>query len=125
MLHGIIDALAADAREALDEPDAGAAFFGVLSRMVESAGAKRAVADALAAAGVDVKRRAAPTGLREAVGALLAKAQAAGAVRKDVGTPEVMALVVAASKLAEHLGSDRALRARALGVLFDGLRLRG
>jgi hypothetical protein len=55
---------------------------------------------------------------------LLERAQAAGAVRPDIGVSEVMAVLVAASRAAEYAGTDRALRDRVTGVLLDGLRPR-
>ena len=57
-----------------------------------------------------------------ALDALLTRAQRAGAVREDIGVIELIALVVGASRAAEHIGSDRAVRARTLQVVFDGLR---
>jgi AcrR family transcriptional regulator len=83
-------------------PDAGAAFFGLFTRMVAEAGTKKALADALARAGVDVRAATSPAAreLRRAFGALLARAQRAGAVRDG-------------------------LRDGALAIIFDGLRPRG
>jgi hypothetical protein len=57
----------------------------------------------------------------QALGALLARAQQAGAVRDDIGVTELIALVVGASRAAEHAGRDRAVRERTLQVVFDGL----
>ncbi|WP_162181733.1 hypothetical protein [Glycomyces tenuis] len=62
--------------------------------------------------------------LTAAVGRLLARAQDGGAVRRDVGVEELNAILIGAARTAEQLRSDRALRGRALGVVFDGLRPR-
>lgn len=108
---------------AADDPGAAlAVFFG---RAMERSPAKLALVDALAAAGVDVGRRAgSPAGreLHRALEALLARAQRAGAVRGDVGVADLVALLVGASRAAEHAGWDRGARARILAVVLDGLR---
>ncbi|HWD44822.1 MAG TPA: helix-turn-helix domain-containing protein [Actinomycetota bacterium] len=108
-------------------PDAGAAFFGLFTRMVAEAGTKKALADALARAGVDVRAATSPAAreLRRAFGALLARAQRAGAVRDDVDVDRVMAVLAGACLAAEHATWDRGLRDGALAIIFDGLRPRG
>jgi hypothetical protein len=60
--------------------------------------------------------------MRGAVGALLARAQQAGAVRPDLRMPELMAILTAACLAAEHSQWDAELRARTLAVVFDGMR---
>lgn len=104
--------------------DPESAFFGFLARWAEVSAAKNAYADALA--GAEVPRLAAEVGakVRDALGALLSRAQQAGAVREDVGVAELIALMVGASRAAEHVGDDAGLRARTLGIVFDGLRPR-
>ena len=59
-----------------------------------------------------------------ALGALLARAQQAGSVRGDIGVAKLIALVVGASRSAEHAGAGRGVGARALQVVFDGQRPR-
>ncbi|HZD02936.1 MAG TPA: helix-turn-helix domain-containing protein [Actinomycetes bacterium] len=107
--------------------DAGAAFFGLFTRMVEEAAAKKAFADALARAGVDAKAATSAVGqeLRRAFGALLARAQQAGAVRDDIDTDQAMAVLAGACLAAEHASWDRDLQAGALAIVFDGLRPAG
>ena len=116
--------LAEAARSMATSADPGAALFDLFTRMVEEAVKKKTYVDALADAGLD-------TGLAtsrvrqdavQALGALLARAQQAGAVRDDIGVAELIALVVGTSRAAEHAGQDRAVRARTLQVVFDGLR---
>ena len=85
--------------------DPGAALFGFLADAVAHSATKVAVADALAEAGIDVT----------------ASAQEAGAVRPDVGLPELIALLIGASRAAEHAGTDP-VRTRIIGVILDGLR---
>ncbi|MDQ0381687.1 TetR/AcrR family transcriptional regulator [Amycolatopsis thermophila] len=109
---------------AAEDPES--AFFVFLGRWAEMSAAKNAYTDALAAAGADVPRLGPEIGaqVREAVGALLSRAQLTGAVREDVGVTELIALMVGAARAAEYLGEDAALRARTLGIVFDGLRAR-
>lgn len=100
------------------------AFFAFFRHAVGEAAAKRAYADLLADGPVDIGR-AAPSlrrRLHEGVGALLTHAQGAGAVRDDIGVPEVMALLAGAVRATEHAGQDGDLRERTLGVVLDGLR---
>ncbi|GAB3813127.1 TetR/AcrR family transcriptional regulator [Micromonospora zhanjiangensis] len=115
--------IAADAQALRDADDPGGAFFGFLTGMVETAATKTAYTDALAAAGIDVGDAIAPVRaeLRSALGELLDRAQRAGAVRTDIGLPELFALLVGMSRAAEHT-PDRTVQARTLAVLLDGLR---
>ncbi len=103
-----------------DAPDPGAAFFGFFTRLVEGSATKNAYAQALAEAGIDVKE----TGreLLRSLGGLLARAQRAGAVRPDVGAPELVALLIGANRAAEHTGGDVAVRDRTIAIMIDGLR---
>jgi len=114
----------ADAGASADDP--GAAFFAFFQHMVEQAATKKTFSDALAVAGVDVQSVVAPVAkqLRRAIAALLTRAQEAGAVRPDIRVGEVIALFKGASHAAEFAGQDRALQARTLAVIFDGLRAR-
>ena len=118
-LTGEAEALAASG-------DQGEALFDFFARVVGHAATKNAFSAALAEAGVDVRQTSAEAGprLKRALGVLLTGAQEAGAVRDDVGLPEVMTLLVGASQAAEHVGGDQGVRDRALGVVFDGLRAR-
>jgi AcrR family transcriptional regulator len=107
--------------------DAGAAFFELFTRIVEEAAARKAFADALVRAGVDVKAATSAAGqeLLRVLGALLTRAKQAGAVRHDVDLDQVIALLVGACLAAEHGNLDRGLQARALAIVFDGLRPEG
>lgn len=124
VLGQMFEALVAHASAHLEAADPGRAFFDVLTHIVESSPTKKAVADALIDAGLELRGRSWSGGLREVLTKLLKRAQAAKAVRSDVGLPELMAILVAASRAMEHLGPEKALRKRTLGVLFDGLRAR-
>jgi AcrR family transcriptional regulator len=116
--------LAGEAEALVTADDPGAAFFAFFTQVVGHAATKNAFSAALAEAGVDIAETAAETGqdLKRALAALLTRAQDAGAVRRDVGLPEVMTLLVGASDAAQRVGNDPAVRERALTVVFDGLR---
>jgi AcrR family transcriptional regulator len=119
LLAGRADALA-------DADDPGAAFFTFFSYVVELAVTQRAQIEALADAGIDLQHASshAKRELQRALGALLVRAQAAGAVRADLVIAELFAILVGASRTAEYAGPDVALRARSLGFIVDGLRPR-
>jgi AcrR family transcriptional regulator len=112
------------ARSLAEAPDPGAAFFRFLSRFIEEGAAKRDLVDALAKSGVDWKR--AVGGIKKdigrAVGDLLARAQRAGEVRKDVELAELMALVSGSFVALEQQRGDARARQRLLAVVCDGLR---
>jgi AcrR family transcriptional regulator len=119
-----IERLAEEAGSMSSATDAGAAFFELFTRIVEEAAARKAFADALAHAGVDVKAATSAAGqeLLRTLGAFLTRAQQAGAVRHDIDLDQVTALLVGACLAAEHGNLDRGLQARALTIVFDGLR---
>ena len=102
----------------------GAVFFSFLAGWVEMSSAKNAYSDALAAAGVEVPKAGSIVGIRlmDALATVLSRAQDAGAVRKDIGVGELLPVIIGASRAAAHIGGDGELRARAIAIMFDGLR---
>lgn len=130
LLEAIVTArmqrLTEEAEAQVGAPDPGEAFYAVFARIVAQTSTKKVLTDALARAGVDVTNVVAPfvAALRHAVGELLARAQAADAVRTDVGIAEIIALLMGAARTAEHTASDPEVQQRSLRVLFDGLRPR-
>jgi AcrR family transcriptional regulator len=119
--------LAAEAHTLLAGTDPGTAFFAFFRRVVGYAATKNAFADALADAGIDVSGANSRLGpdLREALGALLVRAQRSGAVRPDVGLPELLALLVGASRATEHAADSPAVQDRVLTTILDGLHHSG
>ncbi len=117
------DRLRERAEALLDTDDAGAAFFDFFSYLVADAATKIAIGEALEDLGGDSDGNAAAAslGLRRAFGALLRRAQQAGAVRDDAELPEVYALLVASSRAASQAHLDEEVRARMLTIVFDGL----
>jgi AcrR family transcriptional regulator len=105
-------------------PDPGPALLALFTRMVQQSAAKKVYVDTLADAGLDAMSAMSQIGqpARQALGVLLGRAQQAGAVRDGIGVTELIALVVGASRAAEHSGWDADVQARILQVIFDGLR---
>jgi AcrR family transcriptional regulator len=119
-----VQALADAARECLDAEDAGATFFEFIGSWVDVATGHKALADEIADAGLDVKAATAEPKqqLRDALGALLARAQDAGAVRADVELEDVMILLAGACLAFNHGDVDERQRGRTMTILCDGLR---
>lgn len=117
--------LAEAARTLGTAEDPGTAFFDFLADAVANSSTKVALAEALAEAGVDADAESAEVvgELRRALTALLVAAQRDGAVRVDVGLPELTALLIGASRAAAHARPGE-LRARVIALCLDGLRPR-
>jgi AcrR family transcriptional regulator len=123
LFEAVVDArvrdLVDDARRRGAAGDPGAAFFGFLSRMGEEAAAKRDLPDAIAVDGTVQQD------MLEAFGALLHRAQQAGAVRPDVTMPDLIVLLKGLMRSMQDVppgGAGAAQRDRVLAVLADGLR---
>jgi AcrR family transcriptional regulator len=102
--------------------DPGAAFFTYLTRLAEEAGPKRDLFDALASSGVEAGAAvlAAAAEVRAHITELLGQAQRTGAVRADIGRPELTALLAGLLfAMRPRPGADPAL---VLSVFRDGLR---
>ena len=118
--------LAADAESRLAaDADPGEAFFGFFFAMINTGRAKADLAEALAAAGFGLspETRQASARLLGGFGALVERAQQAGALRADVSTQDLHALIVAAlagEKRAEA-NSDHET-GRMTRIICDGLR---
>lgn len=118
-----VENLIAEAHTLTGAEDPAAAFFAFLNHMVEEGRTKRDLIDAMASEGIDTTSPASPTNteLRSAITELLTRAQDAGAVRTDIGTPEIMALL-AGTILAAQRPGDPELPVRVFAVFTDGLR---
>ena len=124
----LLDRLAAltlDAQALADASDPAAAFFGYLEHIVEEGAAKRDLMVAVMGAGLEFEVTSAEIkdGLREAVAALLVRAQAVGAVRPDVTADMVVSLVGATCQAAAHAAGTPA--GDLLAIVCDGLRPQG
>jgi AcrR family transcriptional regulator len=111
-----IEDLVADARARAGAADHGEAFFGFLARVADEAGAKRDLPDAIAIPGP------LQDALYAALGALLSRAQRAGAVRGDIDTADLIAVFKAATAGLRDSSAGPARRKRVFDVIADGLR---
>jgi len=120
--HAVALRLAEETRALATEGDPATVLFTFFTRMVEQVAEKKTVVDLLAQAGIPVTVAKPVLALREAVEVLVAKAQQAGAVRADVGVPEVMALLIGLCQASLHTRWEPDLRDRTLAIVFAGLR---
>ena len=120
VLAARLERLAAGAEALAGDPDPGAALDQLVRLVVGHARAKNAYADALGGDISGVKEEVRGR-LRDAVAALLERAQAAGAVRTELRPADLTALLVGASRAVENT-ADAAARERVLAVVLAGLR---
>jgi len=124
VVHDRLRRMADDAAALDAAADPGAALFAFLERMADEAGPKRDLFEALASAGVQAGPAVGAIAgeLRARVAGLLRRAQAAGAVRGDIGGAELTALLSGVLFAVQNRpGADRSLL---LAVIRDGLRPR-
>jgi AcrR family transcriptional regulator len=116
-----IERLAQAARALAQAEDPGEAFFSFFSEMVRQAAVNRALSQALAADSGQVTATFAGVkdDLMAAFGALLARAQEAGAVRPDVDVADVGSLVAGCLAMESQHGGEPG---RMFAVVCDGLR---
>ncbi|GHI03973.1 hypothetical protein AQI88_08140 [Streptomyces cellostaticus] len=121
-----LETMAAQTAQLAAEAGPTEAFFACFRLVVQQSSGKDEFTRALAAAGVDAHASLQePTmEIQTRLTELLAGAQRAGAVRPDLGLPELIALLAGTGKALEQLGSDPAPRERIFKVVFDGLRPR-
>lgn len=124
MIADQITALTELARSKADDGDPGAAFFDYFAESVASSDGQKLLVDGLIAAGVDYDAALGSLNqdLHQATEVLLRRAQQAGAVRLDLGMPELRGLLTATCLGAERQHWDDRLRTRILGIVFDGFR---
>jgi len=116
--------LVQETRAAAEDPDPAAGFARVLGFVLRGLVHDPAVCAALTGVG----QGCAPTGpaaeLDEAVGTLLRRARAAGAIRDDVDADDVRLLLVGVASGLRLADADDERLERHLRVLVDGLRSR-
>jgi AcrR family transcriptional regulator len=116
--------IVAQGRALLDREPPGEALFAFLRSLVLQWGATdRGLSEALAGAGIDVGTviPAAEDGFMALLADLLRAAQDAGAVRSDIGAPQIKALLVG---LQAVQGYDDRAADTVVEVVLDGLRAR-
>jgi AcrR family transcriptional regulator len=121
LLKRLLQQLTDDADALVAHGDPATALFAFFTRLVERTTANRTVVSLLAAEGIDVPITGALGSLTAAVQELLHRGQRAGAIRAEVRTDEVMALLVSACQGALHGGWSPDLRRRTLDIMFAGL----
>lgn len=112
--------LADRARELLDAPNPGSAFFEYAAHVVQESTAKHDLMDALAGTGATFTTTDLPQtrDFHAALGQLLRRAQDAGAVRPDLTRPQLSALLLGVAL------TTRPQTASTLHIVLDGLRPR-
>jgi len=115
--------LADEARAALDEADAWAALTGLLRAAGESLAGDRGLVEAMQAAG---ERAQSPGERRLAAiaGELMARAQAAGALRADAVADDIPMLMCGVGSATVRKHACGAHWRRHLAIVIDGLRAR-
>ena len=122
IISELMERLTAEVNALAADGDPATGLFTFFTRIVEQAAAKKTVVELLAEAGVDLPVAKPVQALRQAIGALLTRAQQAGAVRGDARLDEVLALLTATTQGALQAGWDNDLQRRTLAIVFDGLR---
>lgn len=104
--------------------DPGAAFARFAELLAELVRAKHDLAEALVEAGIDIKADMAPVmdEMNANVEQLVARAQAAGALRADLSATEIVGLFVASCTAAGQQGLGPDAQRRMFAVVLDGLR---
>ena len=123
VLEAMYESLLNDARQALEQPDPGAAFQTFFYALSEFQARHRALAEQMATE-IDLSESAQSVrdALREAIDELVTHAQDAGAIRADIGSADVALLfsgVAHATALAGDL--QPVLRRRYIALILDGL----
>jgi AcrR family transcriptional regulator len=124
VLRRMFESLVQDAHDALNEDDPGAAFRAFVVALSDFQARHRGLAEQMATE-IDVSVEARPLRgeLRDAVNELLARAQAAGAIRSDVGPADVAMLFSGVAHATAVVGNlQTQLRERYVAIILDGLR---
>lgn len=120
----LFESLLEQARAALEEQDPGEAFRRFFTGMAETQARHRGFREEMAARlGMPVKAAKLKKALHEAVTELVARAQAAGAIRDDIGPADIAMLASGVAHAVEVTGGMKStLRERYITVILDGLR---
>jgi AcrR family transcriptional regulator len=112
------------ARAAAEAEDSGAAFFAMLRRLADESAAFKALADSIAAAGIDLHeaKQELSSQLVAAMGELFLRAQRSGQIRQDVNIDDVTMLMGGLSHTA-FAASDKPARSRCVDLVCDALRI--
>ena len=122
IMKDLLRCLTSELNSLAAEGDPATALFTFFSRTVAQAAAKKSVVELLGDAGIEVQVAGPVQSFRHGLETLLTQAQRRGAIRDDVQSAEVMALLTSACQGALHGGWDENLQRRVLTVIFGGLR---
>jgi AcrR family transcriptional regulator len=124
LLAARIAPLVVAAREAATADDPGDAFVSFVRRMSDEFANFKALADALAASGVDIDlaKRELSAELFNAIGVLFQRAQDAGRLRPDVTLADVSAMMMGLGH-SDPAFMDPSQRARCVALVCDSLLL--
>jgi AcrR family transcriptional regulator len=116
--------LAATARELLADPDPRHAFSTFIETLAREGALKRDLIEALSRDGINLQLGDAPVlvALIDVLAELLRRAQRAGAVRKDIGVDDVVAVLMGTAYAICHGRADDGGTDRLLAIMYDGLR---
>jgi AcrR family transcriptional regulator len=119
-----VEQLVATGRALAGSADPGAALLRLLALMLDEGAVSHPLKAALVGTDFDLRTAApgAAEDLHAAVAALLAEAQRASQVRRDLDADDVMALLAGVFGMYQHASADAERAARLRAVLFDGLR---
>jgi AcrR family transcriptional regulator len=124
VLTSMYETLLGSAREALDHPDAGAAFEQFFVALPEFQARHRALGEQMAKE-LELPTSAQPLReeLHRALAELVSRAQAVGAVRADIGPTDVSMLFAGVAHATAIVGDlEPVLRERYVRIILDGLR---
>ena len=122
VMQSRVDALVAAARALREADDAGAAFFDFFTTMIMEATGNKALAECIATEGLEFEMddAATPHELERAIDELLRRAQQSGAVRADIGSHDIKALLIGCMATEAYgLGDSNK---QMIAVVRDGLR---
>jgi AcrR family transcriptional regulator len=128
VLAEMYDSLLAESHAALaSDAEPGAAFEAYLFALAAFQARHRALAESMAdAIELPTATQATRQALRDAISELVARAQAAGALRDDIGPADVTLLFSAIAHTTAHAGElQPALRDRYVTLVLDALRPQG
>jgi AcrR family transcriptional regulator len=119
-----LENLLAETHTRAEAADPADALFSFLRHFATQVSGKQDLFDAISAAGFDIKSHCAETmeEMKRGFGVLIERAKAAGAIRADVASDEVLGLIVGACKVGQQSGFDDPSCQRMVEIVCDGIR---
>jgi AcrR family transcriptional regulator len=119
-----LEDLVGEAQSAADAEDPAVALFSFLRHFASQATAKHDLFDAMGAAGFDIKSQCAETvdEMKRSVDRLVERVKAAGEIRSDVQTDEILGLIMGTCQAAQTSGLDEAASQRMVDIVCNGIR---